>query len=191
MFILSCPSFCSIVPCSFEFSLMPKSSLQECYTMLTAVCYQNLGICLFHCILCVHPMSLMSTWVLRYIMSSLEWCNPCIFVGLVVSASILWSRVLVVTVLLGWICYIMMLCKPAATSHYMHNMEIFTKDVLVYMSCYIHPCPSLHLYPALACCNLALKLLDNVAVNMLTLSSVFAMSFASDPCILWTCSCHA
>ena len=65
-----------------------------------------------------------------------------------------------------------MLLKPAATSHSMHNLEMFTKDVLLYMSCSIHPCHWLHLYPAVACCNLALKLLNNVAVSLLTLSSV-------------------
>ena len=46
-------------------------------------------------------------------------------------ASSLLSRVLVVTVLLGRICYFVMLCKPAATSHSMHNLEMFTKDVLI------------------------------------------------------------
>ena len=78
--------------------------------------FTELGDCLFHCILCVHPMSMSSTCVLNYIMPSLQGCNPCIFVSLVLSASRLCSRVLVVTVLLGWICYIMMLRKPAATS---------------------------------------------------------------------------
>ena len=142
-------------------------------------CY-NLVICLFHCILCVHPMSLMSTLILSYIMPPWQWCNPCIFLSLVVSASSLLSRVLVVTVLLGWICYIMMLCKPASTSHSVHNLEMFTKDVLLYLSCSIHSCTWLHLYPAVACRNIALKLLNNVAVSLLTLSSIFP----------WAFSCH-
>ena len=129
-------------------------------------------ICLFRCILCVHPMRLMSTCVLIYIMPYVQECLPCFCVSFAVSASSLLSSVLVVAVLLGWICYIMMLCKPAATSHSMHNLEMFTKDDLLHMSCSIHPCPWLHLYPALACCNLALKLLNNVAVSLLTLSSV-------------------
>ena len=42
---------------------------------------------------------------------------------------------------------------------------------------YINPCLFLHLEPALACCNLALKLLNNVVVSLLTLSSVL-------PCVL-------
>ena len=45
------------------------------------------------------------------------------------------------------------------------------------MSFYIHPCPWLHLQPAVACGNLALKLLNNVVVSLLTLSSVL-------PCVL-------
>ena len=77
-----------------------------------------------------------------------------------------------------------MLCKPAATSHSMHNLEMFTKGVLFYMSFYIHSCPWLQLYLAVACSYLASKLLDNVAVSLLTLSSVVAMCFASDPCTL-------
>ena len=47
----------------------------------------------------------------------------------VLSVSSLLSRVVAVAVLLDRFCYIMMLCIPAATSHSMHNMEMFTKDV--------------------------------------------------------------
>ena len=159
--------------------------------MLTAICYHNLLFCLFHCILCVHPMSLMYTWVLSYIMPSLLWCNLCIFVSLVVSASSLWSRVLVVAILLGWICYFVMLCEPVATSHSMHNLEMYTKDILFYMSYSIHPCPWLQLWPAVDCCDLAPNLLNNVVVSLLTLSSVVAMLVVSDPCTLWTWYCHA
>ena len=67
----------------------------------------------------------------------------------------------------------MMLCKPAATSHSINNLEMFTTDILLDMSIYIHPCPWLNLYPDVAYCNLALKLLNNVAVSLLTLSLVF------------------
>ena len=49
-----------------------------------------------------------------------------------VSESSSGSSVLV-AVLLGWICYFVMLCKPAATSHSVHDLEMFTKDVLLYM----------------------------------------------------------
>ena len=117
-------------------------------------------------------MSMSSTCLLYYIMSSLKGCLSCIFVSLVVSVSSLLSRVFAVTILLDYFCYIMMLCKPAATSHSMHNLEMFIKDVLLHISCYIHPCPWLNLSPDVACCYLALKLLNNVAVSLLTLSSV-------------------
>ena len=65
-----------------------------------------------------------------------------------------------------------MLWKPAATSHSMHNLEMFTKDVLLYMSCYIHSCPWLYFWPAVTCCYLAPNLLNNVDVCLLTLSSM-------------------
>ena len=84
---MRCSLFFSIVPCLFEIILMPKSSLQVCYMMFTAVCCQNLVICLFHCILCVHPMSMSSTCVLNYIMPSLQRCLYCIFVIYVVTST--------------------------------------------------------------------------------------------------------
>ena len=151
-------------------------------------------------------MSMSSTFVLYYIMPSLQGCHPCIFVSCVVSESSLLIRVLVVAVLLGWICYFVMLCKPAATNHSMHNLEMFTKGVLFYMLCSIHPCPWLQLWLAVDCCNLAPKLLYNVAVNLLTLSSVLPwallvihasyelsiamISFTNMPSYCWV-PCHA
>ena len=145
MFAMRCSTFCSIVTCVFEIILMHESSLQECYMMLICWNFYNLVICHFCCIWCVHPMSMSCTCVLCYIMPSLQGYHSCIFVSLVLSASSLLSRVLVVAVLLGWICYFVMLCKPAATSHSMHNLEMFTKNDLLYMSWSIHPCPWLHL----------------------------------------------
>ena len=138
---MRCSTFHSIVPCLFELILMPESSLQECYIMLICWNCYNLLFCLFRCILCVHPMSMSSTCVLYYIMPYLHWCHSCIFVSLVVSASSLLSRILAVSALLVCFCHVMMLCKPAATSHSVHNLEMFTKDVLLYMSCSIHPFP--------------------------------------------------
>ena len=91
---------------------------------------------------------------------------------LVVSESSSWSRVLAVAILHVWICYFVMLCKPAATSHSMHNLEMFTKGLLFYISCSIYSCPWLQLWPAVTCCKLASKLLNNVAVSLLTLRSV-------------------
>ena len=63
-----------------------------------------------------------------------------------------------------------MLYKHVATNHSMHNLKMITKYVLFYMLCSIHPFPWLHLEPAVACCYHALKLLNNVAVSLLTLS---------------------
>ena len=152
---MRCSTFHSIVPCLFEVILMPESSLQECYMMLICRNCSNLMICHFCCIWCVHPMSMSYTCVLNYVMPSLQGCNPCLFVSCVVSASSLLSRVLAIVVLLGWFCYILLLCKPATTSQSMHNLEMFTKDDLLYMSCSIHSCPWLHLYPDVTCCYLA------------------------------------
>ena len=141
MYIMRCSSFHSIVPCLFEIILMPESSLQKCYMMLFCWNCYNLMICHFCCILCVHPLSMSPTLVLIYDMPSFQRCYPCIFLCLLVSASSLLSSVLVVTVLLGWICYFVMLYKHVATNHSMHNLEMFYKHVLIYMSSSIHPCP--------------------------------------------------
>ena len=126
---MRCSSFHYIVPCFFEIILMPESSLQECYMMLSAVCYQNLVICLFHCILCVHPMSMSSTCVFSYIMPSLQWCHPCIFVILVLSASSSWSRVLAVAVFLTdsviiW-CYVNLLLQAILCLIWRCSLRIF------------------------------------------------------------------
>ena len=145
MFVVGCSTFCSIVTCLFESILTPKSSLQECYMMLICWNCYKLVICHFCYVWCVHSMSMSSTCVLNYVMPSLQRCNPCIFVSLVVSASSSWSRVLAVVVLLGWTCYIMMLCKHASIIHYMHNLEMFTKYVFLEMLWWNCPCLGLHL----------------------------------------------
>ena len=92
MFIMRCSSFCSIVPCSFESILMPKSLVQECYMLFTAVTYQNLVICYFCCNWCVHLMGMRSTGVLIYAMPSLQRCMPCIFVISVVTSTSMQTR---------------------------------------------------------------------------------------------------
>ena len=89
MFITRCSSFCSILPCSFESILMPKSLVQECYMLLTVVTYQNMRICYFCCYWCVRLMGMSSTCVLMYDMPYLQRCMPCIFViSLVTSTNI-------------------------------------------------------------------------------------------------------
>ena len=54
---------------------------------------------------------------------------------------------------------------------------MFTKDDFLLMSCSIHPCPCLYLWLAVACSYLAPKLLNNVVVSLLTLSSVLPCVF--------------
>ena len=92
MFASRFASFCSIVPCSFESILMPKSLAQECYMMFTAVIYQNLMFCYFCCIWCVHLMGMSSTRVLIYAMPSLQRCMPCNFVIYVVTSTNMKTR---------------------------------------------------------------------------------------------------
>ena len=92
MFGSICSSLCSIMPCSFESIWMPKSLVQECYTLLTAVTYQNLVICYFCCYWCVYLMGMRSTCVLMYAMPSLQRCMPCIFVISVVTRTSMQTR---------------------------------------------------------------------------------------------------
>ena len=84
-------SFYSIASYSFEFILMAESSLQEC--MLLLICWNcyNMLICLFCHVWRVHPMRLMSTCVLNYVMPSLQRCLPCIFVICMVTSTSLQS----------------------------------------------------------------------------------------------------
>ena len=104
--------------------------------LLTAVCYMNLMICLFHCILCVHPMSMSSTCVLIYIMPSLQEYLSCIFVISVVTSTSMQTRPrnvsdfrdLVVSPSLSAV--ILLPGKLDATERSMHILEMFRKDVL-------------------------------------------------------------
>ena len=115
--------------CLFEIILMPKYSLQEWYMMLTCWNCYNLVICHFCCIWCVYPMSMSSTCVLNYVMPSLNGCNQCIFVSLVLSASSLLSRVLAITLLLGWIyyfcCYLNLLLQVIICIIWRCSLRIF------------------------------------------------------------------
>ena len=82
----------------------------------------------------------------------------------------------------------MMLCKPAATSHSMHNLEMFTKDELLYMYFSINSWPWLQLWSSLACHFRALLLLQNVSWQIVYLLFNLAKLAIVDPCMLWTCS---
>ena len=61
--------------------------MQQCYKMFTSATYQIMMICHFCCIWCVHHMSMSSTWVLNYIMPSLQGLLSCIFVVYVVTST--------------------------------------------------------------------------------------------------------
>ena len=133
--------------------------------MLSAGIYHNLLICHFHCILCVHPMSLISTCFMRSIIPFLQRCNSCNFCIYVVTRTSMQSSLHDVADFCDshfcqvCSCNIVMPCKPAAIMSSMHNLEMFTKDVLLYMLFSIHPCPCFHLWHAVPCCYLALRLL--------------------------------
>ena len=130
MFNTRCSLFCSIVPCSFEFILMPKSLVQECYMMFTAVIYQNLMFCYFCCIWYVHLMGMSSTGVLIYAMPSLQRCMPCIFVIYVVTNTSMQTRLHDVADFSPCSAVILMPCKDDATERSMHILRYFNKDVL-------------------------------------------------------------
>ena len=133
--------------------------------MLTAVYYQNLVICLFHCILCVGPMGMGSTCVLNQIMPSLQWCLSCIFVIYVVTSTSMQTRLRDVAVFmdLRFCCLfpavISMPCKLDATLRSMIIFGYFIKDVLKMLLCYIHSCTWLQLWSDLGCHLFALLLL--------------------------------
>ena len=129
-------------------------------------------------------MSMSSTSVLNYVMPSLQGCLSCIFVIYVVTSTSMQNSLRDVAVFedLGFCqvifpAVILMPCKHDATVISMLVLRYFSKDVLNIWLCSIHPCPWLHLYLAIDCSYLAPKLLNNVAVSMLTLSSVL-------PCVL-------
>ena len=62
------------------------------YMLLLTVenCY-NLSTCHFYIFLCAFILSIMSTYFRSICIPYLQWCNPCILICPVVSASSLWS----------------------------------------------------------------------------------------------------
>ena len=136
MFVSRCSSFCSIMPCSFESILMPKSLMQECYMLLTVVTYQNLRICYFCCIWCVHLMGMSSTCVLMYVMPYLQMCIPCIFVISVVTSTSMQTRlrdvfdfrdfvILLTLWLLLFCCYVSMCLQKDPCSCWWCSVRMF------------------------------------------------------------------
>ena len=75
-------------------------------------------------------MRLMSTCVLIYAMSSLQWCMPCIFVINMVTSTSMQTRLRVNVVFSSCSAVIFMPCKLDATERSIHILEMFTKDVL-------------------------------------------------------------
>ena len=75
-------------------------------------------------------MRLMSTCVLNYVMPSLQWCMPCIFVINVVTRTSMQTRFRVVADFSPCSAVILMSCKHDATERSMHILRYFSKDVL-------------------------------------------------------------
>ena len=75
-------------------------------------------------------MRLMSTCVLIYAMSSLQWCHPCIFVINVVTSTSMQTRHRDVADFSPCSAVILMPCKLVATELYKHILRYFNKDVL-------------------------------------------------------------
>ena len=90
-------------------------------------------------------MGMSSTCVLNYVMPSLQWCLSCIFGIYVVTSTSMQSSLHYVADFCDLVisakseCYILLPCKPAVIMSSMHNLEMFTKDVLWYMLYSIHP----------------------------------------------------
>ena len=91
MFVSESTSFHSIAAFSFEFMLMPKMLLEECYLRYLSDLLLHLDICHFCNDYCVHDMPMSSTYVLLRVLPSFQRCNPCIFVMCVVTSTSLQS----------------------------------------------------------------------------------------------------
>ena len=93
---------------------MPESLMQECYVMLVSDSYQNLS----------------PTYILNYVMPSLQGCMPCIFVINVVTRTTMQTRSRDVADFSPCSAVILMPCKLDATKRSMHILRYFSKDVL-------------------------------------------------------------
>ena len=134
-------------------------------------------------------MRLMSTCVLNYAMSSLQWCLLCIFVINVVTSTSMQTRHCDVADFSPCSAVILMPCKHDATERSMHILRYFSKDVLNIWLVSIHSWPWLQLWSSLACHFCALLLLQNVSWQIVYVLFNLAKVVVDDPCMLWTCSC--
>ena len=151
-------------------------------------CYNEL-FCHFCHDWCVHPIRLMSSCVLNYAISSLQWCLPCIFVINVVTSTSMHTRHRDVADFSPCSAVIFMPSKLDATERSMHILRYFSKGVLNMWLLSFHPCPGLKLWSRLACHFCALLLLQNVSWQIVYVLFNLAKLAIVDPCMLWTCSC--
>ena len=133
-------------------------------------------------------MRLMSTCVLNYAMSSLQWCMPCIFVINVVTSTSMQTRLRDIADFSPCSAVILMPCKLDATERSMHILRYFSKGILNMWLLSIQPCPWFQLWSSLACHFRALLLLQNVSWQIVYMLFNFAKVVVVDPCMLWTCS---
>ena len=81
-------------------------------------------------------MGISSTCVLLYVMSSFQWCSPCIFVISVVTSTSMQSRLRNVSDFRdsdfskSLSAVILLPCKLDATERSMHILEMFSEDDL-------------------------------------------------------------
>ena len=104
-------------------------------------------------------MSMSSTSVVNYAMSSLHRCLPCIFVIYVVTSTNMQTRLRDVADFIPCSAVILFPCKLDATVRSMLILRYFSKDVFNIWLCSIYTCPSFQLWSNLACHFLALLLL--------------------------------
>ena len=126
----------------------------------------------------------MSTCVLIYAMSSLQWCMPCIFVINVVTSTSMQTRLRNVADFSPCSAVILMPCKLDATERFMHILRYFSKCVLNIWLFSIHSCPCLQLWSSLACHFRALLLLQNVSWQIVYMLFNFAKVVVVDPYML-------
>ena len=129
-------------------------------------------------------MRLMSTCVLNYVMASLQWCMPCIFVINVVTSTSMQTRLRDIADFSPCSAVILMPCKLDATERSMHILRYFSKGVLNIWLCSIHTCPWLQLWSSPACHFRALPLLQNVSWQIVYLLFNLAKLVVVDPCML-------
>ena len=129
-------------------------------------------------------MRLMSSCVLIYAMSSLQWCLLCIFVINVVTSTSMQTRLRDIANFSLCSAVILMPCKLDATERSMHILRYFSKGVLKTWLCSIHPWSWLQLWSSLACNFHALLLLQNVSLQIVYMLLNLARVAIVDPCML-------